>query len=95
MQRNWIGKSTGATITFDVFGTNYQFDIFTTRPDTLYGVSYCVLAPEHPLVLEITSPSEYEEVKNYIDLTKQKSDLDRELDKEKQVSLPELSLSIH
>jgi leucyl-tRNA synthetase len=83
IQRNWIGKSTGATITFDVANTNESFEIFTTRPDTLYGVSYCVLAPEHPLVLRITSPSEYEEVKNYIDLTKQKSDLDRELDKEK------------
>ncbi|MGI6787091.1 MAG: leucine--tRNA ligase [Acholeplasmataceae bacterium] len=83
MQRNWIGKSTGATITFEVANSDESFDIFTTRPDTLYGVSYCVLAPEHPLVLEITSPSEYDEVKSYIELTKQKSDLDRELDKEK------------
>jgi leucyl-tRNA synthetase len=83
MQRNWIGKSTGATINFKVHLTDESFDVFTTRPDTIYGVSYCVLAPEHPLVLRITSPSEYEEVKQYIEHTKQKSDLERELDKEK------------
>lgn len=83
IQRNWIGKSTGATINFKIANYDESFDIFTTRPDTLYGVSYCVLAPEHPLVLRITSPSEYEDVKSYIDFSKQKSELDRQLIKEK------------
>ena len=83
IQRNWIGKSVGATVKFEVEGYNESFEVFTTRPDTLYGVSYCVLAPEHPLVLKITSGEEYEDVKKYIETTKQKSDLDRQLDKEK------------
>ena len=66
IQRNWIGKSTGATIKFEVDGSNNYFEVFTTRPDTLYGVSYCVLAPEHPLVLDITNQEEYQDVKDYI-----------------------------
>ena len=49
MQRNWIGKSDGAMITFKVAGSNKQFEVFTTRPDTIYGATYVVLAPEHPL----------------------------------------------
>lgn len=84
MQRNWIGKSIGAQLTFKVHGTDHQFDVFTTRPDTLFGATYCVLAPEHPLVYQITNEEEYDEVKNYIALTKAKSDLDRtELNKDK------------
>ncbi len=84
MQRNWIGKSVGAKVNFKVANSDHSFDVFTTRPDTLFGVSYCVLAPEHPLVLEITSMDEYETVKNYIEQTKQKTDLDRgDLNKDK------------
>jgi len=83
IQRNWIGKSTGATIKFEVDGSNNYFEVFTTRPDTLYGVSYCVLAPEHPLVLDITNQEEYQDVKDYIEKTHQKTDLDRQTDKEK------------
>ncbi len=83
MQRNWIGKSLGAMISFEIDGTNTKFDVFTTRPDTIYGATYCVLAPEHPLVLSITNEDEYEEVKAYIELTKQKTEIDRQVDKSK------------
>ncbi len=77
MQRNWIGKSVGATVTFDVKGTDKTFDVFTTRVDTLYGATYCVLAPENSLVLDITTPDKVEEVKAYIDAASQKTNLDR------------------
>lgn len=83
MQRNWIGKSNGAMMTFAVDQLDETFEIFTTRPDTIYGATYCVLAPEHPLVLHITSEDEMASVKNYIDITKQKNDMDRALDKTK------------
>ncbi|MGL5507917.1 MAG: leucine--tRNA ligase, partial [Paraclostridium sp.] len=61
MQKNWIGKSTGAEITFDIDGSDKQITVFTTRPDTVYGVSYMVLAPEHALVKELVAGTEYEE----------------------------------
>lgn len=83
MQKNWIGKSTGAMISFKVFESDATFDVFTTRPDTIYGATYCVLAPEHPLVLHITTEDEMESVKNYIETTKMKNDMDRALDKTK------------
>ncbi len=83
MQRNWIGKSTGAMMTFKVDQSNASFDVFTTRPDTIYGATYCVLAPEHPLVLHITSDDELASVKDYIYKTKQKTDMDRQTDKTK------------
>ncbi len=83
MQRNWIGKSNGAMMTFKVDQSNQSFDVFTTRPDTIYGATYCVLAPEHPLVLHITSEDELESVKAYIEVTKSKNDMDRALDKTK------------
>ncbi|MDY0339149.1 MAG: leucine--tRNA ligase [Acholeplasmataceae bacterium] len=83
MQRNWIGKSLGAMISFEIEGTQTKFDVFTTRPDTIYGATYCVLAPEHPLVLSITNEDEYETVKAYIELTKQKTEIDRQVDKSK------------
>ncbi len=83
MQRNWIGKSKGAMMTFKVDGMDESFDVFTTRPDTIYGATYCVLAPEHPLVLSITSEDEANDVKAYIDTTKQKTEIDRQADKTK------------
>lgn len=83
MQRNWIGKSVGTMMTFEVDQSSDSFEVFTTRPDTIYGATYCVLAPEHPLVLDITSEDELEEVKAYIEKTKQKSDMDRTVDKSK------------
>lgn len=82
MQRNWIGKSEGAIVTFKV--NNHQFDVFTTRPDTLFGATYCVLAPEHPLVKEITTPEYQEEVAKYLEAARSKSELERtDLNKEK------------
>src|SRR5690606_28975668 len=83
MQRNWIGKSSGAIIDFKIAGSDDSVSVFTTRPDTIYGVTYVVLSPEHPLVLSITSDDELETVKKYIDQTKMKSDLDRIADKTK------------
>lgn len=84
MQRNWIGKSIGAKITFKITHSNQSFDVFTTRPDTLYGATYCVLAPENPMVLDITSQDELSTVKSYIEQAKQKTDLDRgDLNKDK------------
>ncbi|KIL43917.1 leucine--tRNA ligase [Jeotgalibacillus soli] len=77
MQRNWVGKSEGAEITFKIADTDESFDVFTTRPDTLFGATYAVLAPEHPFVDRITSPEQKEEVAAYIDQIKSKSDLER------------------
>ena len=83
MQRNWIGKSDGAMMTFKVAQSDESFEVFTTRPDTIYGATYCVLAPEHPLVLHITSEDELDQVKGYLEATKQKTDMDRAMDKSK------------
>jgi len=84
MQRKWIGKSVGAQVTFKVKGTKESFDVFTTRCDTLFGATYCVLAPEHELVLKLTTKDRLERVKKYIEFAKSKSDLDRtDLNKEK------------
>ncbi|MGN7357818.1 leucine--tRNA ligase [Paenibacillus sp. SAF-054] len=77
MQRNWIGKSKGAEVNFDIVGHEGQLTVFTTRPDTLFGASYCVLAPEHDLVESITAPEQKEAVKAYQDQAARKSDLER------------------
>lgn len=77
MQRNWIGKSTGANVTFKVKGTDKDFTVFTTRPDTLFGVSYAVLSPEHDLVDVITSPEQADLVADYKHQASLKSDLAR------------------
>lgn len=84
MQRNWIGRSEGAQITFNVAGSDQHFDVFTTRPDTLFGVSYIVMAPEHQIVKSITTPEQKAAVDAYIEKTSHKSDLDRtDLNKDK------------
>ena len=77
MQRNWIGKSVGADVTFEVAGTDKSFEIFTTRPDTLFGATYAVLAPEHDLVDAITTPEQKEAVAEYRRKASLKSDLAR------------------
>ncbi len=77
MQRNWIGRSRGAGVTFAIDGHEQDFTVFTTRPDTLFGATYCVLAPEHPLVAKITTDEQREAVENYIAEATNKSDLDR------------------
>lgn len=84
MQRNWIGKSRGAELNFEVAGHNTHFTVYTTRPDTLYGATYTVLAPEHPLVQQITTPDRKAEVDAYIARCATMSDLQRtELNKDK------------
>ncbi|MEF7436804.1 leucine--tRNA ligase [Paenibacillus lautus] len=77
MQRNWIGKSTGAEVRFDIEGYEGHLEVFTTRPDTLFGASYCVLAPEHDLVDKITTADQRDAVKAYQDQAARKSDLER------------------
>ncbi len=75
MQRNWIGRSEGANITFQIANLPQKtFEVFTTRPDTLFGATYAVLAPEHPLVSEICSPEQRQAVSAYVEEAKQKSD---------------------
>ena len=84
MQRNWIGKSVGAEIDFKIEGTDKEFTVFTTRADTVFGVSYCVLAPEHKLVEEIVTEGQRAAVEEYLDIVKRKSDLERtDLNKDK------------
>ena len=84
MQRNWIGRSEGSNVIFKIKDSDKEFTVFTTRPDTLYGATYAVMAPELPLVKEIMSNQQAEVVKAYIDSISLKSDLDRtELAKEK------------
>lgn len=84
IQRNWIGKSVGAEVIFKVAGTDKTFTVFTTRADTLFGATYCVLSPEHELVNEITSENCKKAVEEYQKAAAAKSDLERtELNKEK------------
>lgn len=84
MQRNWIGRSVGTIVEFKVAGTDKAYTVFTTRPDTLFGATYSVLAPELDLVREITTPEQKEAVEAYIEETARKSDLKRtDLAKEK------------
>ena len=85
IQRNWIGKSEGAEVKFKIdTPDNLEFTVFTTRPDTLFGATYCVIAPEHPLVEKITTKQQKDKVDEYIQITATKSDLERtELNKDK------------
>lgn len=77
MQRNWIGRSEGAIIKFDIEGKDKEIEVFTTRADTLYGATYLVLAPEHPIVDEITTTSQKEVIAKYKKEATNKSDLER------------------
>ena len=84
MQKNWIGKSEGAYVKFKVKGYNDFIEVYTTRPDTLFGATYMVLAPEHPLVDKITIPEQKREIEKYKEFAARKSDLERtSLNKEK------------
>lgn len=78
MQKNWIGKSVGAEVAFAIEGSEKKLDVFTTRPDTLYGVTYMVLAPEHPYVAELTAATEYEaKVQAFINKLQYLSEIER------------------
>lgn len=77
MQKNWIGKSQGTVVVFDVKDSTDKIEVFTTRADTLFGCTYVVLAPEHPLVKKLTTPSQKKDVEAYLDKVASKSDLER------------------
>ena len=79
MQRNWIGKSHGTNITFEIEGSDKVLKVFTTRPDTLFGATYMVLAPEHPYVKELTSKGQEKEIKKYIEKVKHETEHEREI----------------
>jgi len=81
MQKNWIGKSKGASVKFKLKNDNDEIEIFTTRPDTIFGVNFMVLAPEHKLVKQLTTDDKKEKVKVYINKAKLKSERDRQADK--------------
>lgn len=84
MQRNWIGRSEGAEVTFTINGHDKEFTVFTTRPDTLFGATYAVLAPEHPFVNDIVSEEQQDAVEKYVNEIKNKSEIERtDLTKEK------------
>ena len=83
MQRDWVGRSVGARISFDVEGSPQKIEVFTTRPDTLFGATYLVLAPEHPLVAEITAPARRGAVDAYVEQTARRSERTRIADTEK------------
>jgi len=84
MQRNWIGRSTGAEVDFQVAGSEKILRVFTTRPDTLFGATYMVVAPEHPLLKELTSAEQLSQVESYVAQAGLKSELDRsDLSREK------------
>jgi leucyl-tRNA synthetase len=84
MQRNWIGRSEGAQVVFEIDGHAEKFEVFTTRPDTLFGATYCVLAPEHPLTDQITTAEQKAVVEEYKEKAARKNDLERtDLAKEK------------
>ena len=80
-QRNWIGRSEGAEVDFEVEGTHTRFTVFTTRPDTIYGVSFMVLAPESELVKEVTTPEQKAAVEEYLAATKRKTERERIADR--------------
>jgi len=77
MQRNWIGRSAGAKVKFEIANSSEVFEVFTTRPDTLFGCTYCVLAPEHPLINQIVSVEQSSAVTEYVEQAKRKSERER------------------
>lgn len=79
MQRAWIGRSEGARIRFEVEGSDEEIEVFTTRPDTIYGATYMVIAPEHPLVQKITTDDKRNDVNAYIDAALHKSNIERQI----------------
>ncbi len=79
-QRNWIGKSVGATVKFQVSGSKFQVEVFTTRPDTIFGVTFMTLAPEHELVSQITTPEQKAAVETYVEATAKRSERERMAD---------------
>ena len=83
MQKNWIGRSVGAEVEFAVSGQDSKITVFTTRPDTLFGATYVALAPEHPLISQLVNSDTHEKVEAYVQASQQKSDVERQENKEK------------
>lgn len=83
MQKNWIGRSVGAEVEFTVSGQDSNITVFTTRPDTLFGATYVALAPEHPLISQLVNSDTREKVEAYVQASQQKSDVERQENKEK------------
>ena len=83
MQKNWIGRSVGAEVEFAVSGQDSKITVFTTRPDTLFGATYVALAPEHPLISQLVNSDTREKVEAYVQASQQKSDVERQENKEK------------
>ena len=83
MQKNWIGRSVGAEVEFAVSGQDSKITVFTTRPDTLFGATYVALAPEHPLIPQLVNSDTREKVEAYVQASQQKSDVERQENKEK------------
>ncbi|NRB52755.1 MAG: leucine--tRNA ligase [Saprospiraceae bacterium] len=81
MQRNWIGRSEGASIHFDVVGSDEKIEVFTTRPDTIFGATYMVLAPEHDLVAKLTTPEQQQAVDDYLSYVNARSEIERMAEK--------------
>ena len=77
MQKNWIGRSEGAQIKFPIVDSNDVIEVFTTRPDTLFGVTYMVIAPEHPLVEKLTTAEHKQEVAQYVEMSRKANEIDR------------------
>src|SRR6185369_7006814 len=77
MQRNWVGKSQGAEIDFRVAGSERRIGVYTTRPDTLWGATFLVLAPEHPLVLEVVTGPQRQAIEAYIRRSSQRTEIER------------------
>ena len=84
MQKQWIGRSEGAQVRFELSEGQGSFEVYTTRPDTLFGATYCVLSPEHPLVSEITTPDQRAAVEAYVESAKNKSDMERQVAAERE-----------
>lgn len=78
IQRNWIGRSEGASVNFSIDGTSEKMEVFTTRPDTIFGVTFMVFCPEHELLDKITTPEQSEEVKTYVAWAKNRSERERQ-----------------
>ena len=83
MQQEWIGRSEGAEVRFELVGHDARIEVFTTRPDTLFGATFMVLAPEHPLVEQVTTDEQRGEVESYVEQAKNKSERDRQANKDK------------
>lgn len=86
-QRNWIGKKTGINITYPIEASSEKVEVFTTRPDTNFGATFIVLAPEHPLVLKITTKEKETEVKKYVEKTTNKTEVERMMEKHKKTGV--------